>query len=701
MAYDGMYGDLSTRGTTNEILTEVREVQSQVLNSEANVEVLASETENNAALSQGYADTAAINAGFAGNAAVVAVDAQNAVLAAQAEVKEHTLPFLGSFPSDPATRTDGSPLQIGDRYFNTTVQAEYIYTDTGWKANESMEAIQDLSDNLANEVASSLGANLVGWDGETLSSQLTQDKKLPNYQSIRDYTGLSTQVSLKTKKYAGTFVKRNRVLGDLDDGGITLLSSDGLYAWDREFDGPISAAWFGLKSDNTTDDAPAINAAFNAIAAKSGPELYGSGGIVTLPHVKKGRSLIKSPIRVKFGCTLQGGGSDIYQSNLYVAPDFVGAAAVIVMGDAGVSYTNGHVKEVGISCNNVPNVGGILFAGAYNNSSIEDSFVIGVHGNAIGIEVRTMTNLESPSPTTVCESILLKDLYVLHHDDYTAVVKPTIKLSKCQESTLINVKAFSNRNNAGSQPTNQSAFLFEDCRGITVIGGAAVGCKYGITISAVSRFAVGFKITGFTHELVTDFGLRSVGTPSFGVSGISYDLPRYEAPQPTSGFYGEYTSNSVINTGIKGFSLGLGVTAMEMHDFGVGTVVADATARYVRYVTPNAVNNRTVLSATAGIEINTPVTTPGFRFTTGTRTDFWNLNWSASDAVNNGFQLANSSGRTPWRANDNGTAATIGFLGANPVARPTVTGSRGGNAALASVLTALANLGLITDSTTA
>jgi hypothetical protein len=42
----------------------------------------------------------------------------------------------------------------------------------------------------------------------------------------------------------------------------------------------------------------------------------------------------------------------------------------------------------------------------------------------------------------------------------------------------------------------------------------------------------------------------------------------------------------------------------------------------------------------------------------------------------------------------------IGFFGATEVARQTVTGSRGGNAALASLLTGLANLGLITDSST-
>lgn len=49
------------------------------------------------------------------------------------------------------------------------------------------------------------------------------------------------------------------------------------------------------------------------------------------------------------------------------------------------------------------------------------------------------------------------------------------------------------------------------------------------------------------------------------------------------------------------------------------------------------------------------------------------------------------------RANNTG----IGFYGGNPIAKPAVTGSRAGNAALASLLTALANLGLVTNSTSA
>lgn len=48
-----------------------------------------------------------------------------------------------------------------------------------------------------------------------------------------------------------------------------------------------------------------------------------------------------------------------------------------------------------------------------------------------------------------------------------------------------------------------------------------------------------------------------------------------------------------------------------------------------------------------------------------------------------------------------GSAATLGFFGTSPIAKPAVTGSRGANAALTDLLTDLAALGLITDSTSA
>lgn len=527
-------------------------------------------------------------------------------------------------------------------------------------------------------------------------------KKLASYSAMDNYSGSASTILITSSSAAGTFEMLAEGSTESENIGIVRRAGNGrLYK--RLYFGPVYAEWFGLKGDMINDDAPSINAAVNAIKAQAAPELYGSGGVVMLPSGKKKRMLIKSPVLVKFGITLMGGGSDTYESNLYVSNDFSGSAAIIARGDAGVSYTNAHVKSLSVSCNNVPGVGGLLFAGAYNNSSIQDIFINGVHGGSIGLEVRPMDSSESPTPGTVCESLLMKDMYVLHYEDQAnpgAVTKPTIKLSKCQESTLINVKAFSSRNNAGSSASTQSAILIEDSRGITVIGGAAVGSKYGITISAVTRFASGFKISGFTHELVTDYGLRLIGTSSFQVSGVDYDLPRYEAPQPTNGLYAEYAQNCEIDTGVKGSVLGVGVVGMAIRDFGVGTVTADATARYVRHVTPNAVNNRHVIDCSAGIEIHAP-STPGFRFTAGSRVDYWSLNWSASDAVNNGFRLVHSSGRAAITANDNGTAVTLGLYGVNPVQRPTVTGSRSSGAALADLLSKLASTGIIIDGTSA
>ncbi len=47
-----------------------------------------------------------------------------------------------------------------------------------------------------------------------------------------------------------------------------------------------------------------------------------------------------------------------------------------------------------------------------------------------------------------------------------------------------------------------------------------------------------------------------------------------------------------------------------------------------------------------------------------------------------------------------GSGGSMGFFGGAGTTKPTITGAKGGNTALANLLTALASLGLITDSTT-
>ena len=59
-----------------------------------------------------------------------------------------------------------------------------------------------------------------------------------------------------------------------------------------------------------------------------------------------------------------------------------------------------------------------------------------------------------------------------------------------------------------------------------------------------------------------------------------------------------------------------------------------------------------------------------------------------------------ATGYTSLRLGDEGGDPTTGFYDATPILKPTVTGSKGGNEALASLIAALASLGLISDATT-
>ena len=71
-----------------------------------------------------------------------------------------------------------------------------------------------------------------------------------------------------------------------------------------------------------------------------------------------------------------------------------------------------------------------------------------------------------------------------------------------------------------------------------------------------------------------------------------------------------------------------------------------------------------------------------------------NLNLNLQGKGSGGVTLLSGAGAVKVQVNGTG----VGFHAASPIAKPTVTGSRGSNAALASLLTALASYGLITDS---
>jgi len=85
------------------------------------------------------------------------------------------------------------------------------------------------------------------------------------------------------------------------------------------------------------------------------------------------------------------------------------------------------------------------------------------------------------------------------------------------------------------------------------------------------------------------------------------------------------------------------------------------------------------------------------RLTDGTNE--WAINITSS---NGNLRIVRLAGTGIITLNENTRLNNhVGFNGTTPIAKPTVSGSRGGNAALDSLLTALANYGLITNSTSA
>lgn len=107
---------------------------------------------------------------------------------------------------------------------------------------------------------------------------------------------------------------------------------------------------------------------------------------------------------------------------------------------------------------------------------------------------------------------------------------------------------------------------------------------------------------------------------------------------------------------------------------------------------------RTLAQVTGNASADTfPTIDANIGFSSITASGATNADIRAVGRGTGGVELRDGGGAIKVKVNTTG----IGFFATTPAAKPNITGSRGGNAALASFLTGLATLGLITDSTTA
>lgn len=125
--------------------------------------------------------------------------------------------------------------------------------------------------------------------------------------------------------------------------------------------------------------------------------------------------------------------------------------------------------------------------------------------------------------------------------------------------------------------------------------------------------------------------------------------------------------------------------------------------------TPNDqlwVDNAFFMSGSAGVRVKADATAAGHAITIADPSGGTQFSFDKPTGAGDLLRFRYTTGNITIM--DFGTDGSVrhlspkfGAFSATPVTKPTVTGSRGGNAAIASLITALANLGWVTDSTTA
>jgi len=187
-------------------------------------------------------------------------------------------------------------------------------------------------------------------------------------------------------------------------------------------------------------------------------------------------------------------------------------------------------------------------------------------------------------------------------------------------------------------------------------------------------------------------GVRGESTTSNGLYGSSSSGPGVNAISTTG------AAVSATTTSGAGFSLA--TTSGIVIDSTVTGAGAAAITDYLRW------RQRTAGTAADGFGLRHV-----FMLSSSTANDqlaaYDETSWAtaahATRKARRSFKMFDygAVARECLRLEADGTAAMIGFLGAAAVARPAVSGPRNGSAAMTSAMTALASLGLITNSTTA
>lgn len=203
-----------------------------------------------------------------------------------------TASFLGARATAPTTRADGTPLQLADRYLNTTDQLEYLYKSAGWVVN-----------NVDGQLlATSEGASRIG--------AIMQDGSIGTVQQAINIGDRSLRQDLKAPAGSDEIGYRS-ALAEAIGSAISRMVRGRL-------DDIISSADFLVGGD--VNDSAEMQALVDRISSTG-------GGCIYMPHNKYTMSWIPkryvSYVGATWGATrnVSGSGAVNRWGTVIVAPD--------------------------------------------------------------------------------------------------------------------------------------------------------------------------------------------------------------------------------------------------------------------------------------------------------------------------------------------------------------------------------------------
>lgn len=445
---------------------------------------------------------------------------------------------------------------------------------------------------------------------------------------------------------------------------------------------------YGAIGNGVADDAPAINAAIQAAKATSNGVF---GAILYLP---KGTYMIGSPIEVSNGVGLRGDGP---ASTILKATASFNADSIIKNetqnGTQEFCFLENFQVEGNKGNGAVCNVAAVDLVSLFINSYVRNLVIL--NSSSVGLRVAGSNGMGP---------VFFQNLWVLRSGGHNILVEEVVGNTHGLNGLRFDTIA------SEHQGTNSSALYLKglghsqqwNFSNIHIEQGTAATGRTAITIDGVSHVLmdgiqleadlatvtngivitnvaqnVGIQIRGVTNQnLINPVLLDQKNSVTLGAINVNNyctaDVQYFGAPQFTPVASGKsivFQNSSSVDrawfddlgrlTGSSVSSAGVDIASADAVNERVVALINFARDRaYGFYYSGNSLRLRYL---TGGVDIMQFDTDGGVRF----------------------------------------LSPEIGFFSAAAGTKPTITGSRGGNAALASLLSALATLGLLTDSTTA